>query len=183
MPSRWTIVGHAIVSADDMIADAQGRMPQALRNEADWALFQAELDRADLTVLGRLGHEAHGNVRGRLRMVVSSAAPGLVRREDAWWWNPDAAPWEEAAAAVLPRGGLVAVPGGQAVFDLFLCLGYDVFALSRAERVAIPDGRTLFSGVGSGVTAEMLLRGHGLAPGESVRIDAEAAVDHTVWRR
>src|SRR5271169_3255695 len=42
------IHGYAIVSDDDRIADASGGMPTTLRNEADWAYFQAELDRADL---------------------------------------------------------------------------------------------------------------------------------------
>jgi hypothetical protein len=182
MPT-WTIVGHAIVSADDRIADVEGRMPQALRNDADWALFQADLDRAQLTVLGRLGHEAHANVRRRPRMVVSSGATGLERRSDAWWWNPADLAWREAVAAVLPLGGMVAVPGGQAVFDLFLREGYDVFALSRAERVLIPDGRVLFSGIAEGSSGEALLRAGGLFPGDARVIDEDAGVTHTVWRR
>ena len=45
------IHGYAIVSDDDRIADARGVMPRALLNDADWAYFQAELDRADLVVL------------------------------------------------------------------------------------------------------------------------------------
>ena len=36
-------------------ADAQGRFPDALKNDADWAYFQAELNRSAVTVLGRLG--------------------------------------------------------------------------------------------------------------------------------
>src|SRR5689334_2978299 len=115
MPPHWTIVGHAIVSADDAIADAEGRMPDTLRNDADWALFQAALDRAQVTVLGRFGHEAHANVRRRPRMVVSSGVNGLERRDDAWWWNPAKASWESVIRTVLPEGGVVAVPGGQAV--------------------------------------------------------------------
>jgi len=55
MTPHWPIVGFAIVSADDRIADAGGAMPDALRNEADWQRFQAELDASALTVLGRLG--------------------------------------------------------------------------------------------------------------------------------
>lgn len=179
----WTIVGHAIVSADDRIADARGRMPEALRNEADWALFQAELDRAQLTVLGRLGHEAHANVRRRPRMVVSGGARGLERRSDAWWWNPADIAWREAIADVLPEGGTVAVPGGQGVFDLFLSEGYDIFALSRAHRVAIPDGRPLFARVSEGESAESLLRGAGLSSDGARLIDPAAEVTHAVWRR
>ena len=35
--------GYAIISDDHCIGDAQGRFPEALRNDADWAYFQAGL--------------------------------------------------------------------------------------------------------------------------------------------
>jgi hypothetical protein len=57
--AAYAIHGHAIVSDDDKIADAHGRMPAALRNEADWRRFQDELDRAAAVLLGRRGHFAH----------------------------------------------------------------------------------------------------------------------------
>jgi hypothetical protein len=47
------IHGYAIASDDDRIADAGGAMPKALHNEADWAYFQAELDRSDLIAYSR----------------------------------------------------------------------------------------------------------------------------------
>ncbi|MDE3175476.1 MAG: hypothetical protein KGM15_05120, partial [Pseudomonadota bacterium] len=59
------IHGYAIVSQDDRIADAAGIMPECLKNDADWAHFQAELDRADWIALGRASHEAAPNQRGR----------------------------------------------------------------------------------------------------------------------
>ena len=96
------IHGYAIVSDNDRIADASGRTPDVLRNDADWAYFQAELDRSAVLVLGRLGHEANPNPKGRLRMVLSSSSTELERRPDGWWWNPDAIPWSEAIRAVLP---------------------------------------------------------------------------------
>src|SRR5687767_627922 len=99
------IHGYAIVSRDDRIADAGGATPEALRNEADWSYFQAELDRASLTVLGRLGHEANPNAKRRPRLIVSSSAAGLERRPDGWWWNPAVMPWTAAIAAALPSGG------------------------------------------------------------------------------
>src|SRR5215208_610893 len=99
------IHGYAIVSQDDRIADASGETPPALRNEADWAYFQAELDRAALTVLGRLGHEANPNPKGRNRLVLSRAVAGLEHRPEAWWWNPARLSWFEAIAEILPRGG------------------------------------------------------------------------------
>ena len=62
------IHGYAIVSDDDRIADASGAMPEALRNEADWAYFQAGLDAADWVALGRASHEAAPNLRRRRRL-------------------------------------------------------------------------------------------------------------------
>src|SRR4051812_36675988 len=52
--SQVEIHGYAIVSDNDCIADASGQTPDMLRNEADWAYFQAELNRSTVTVLGRL---------------------------------------------------------------------------------------------------------------------------------
>ena len=136
------IHGYAIVSDNDCIADAAGRTPDILRNDADWAYFQAELNRSAVTVLGRLGHEANPNPKGRLRMILSSSASGLERRADGWWWNPEALPWDQAIGTVLPEGGRVAVPGGRRVFDLFLAIGYDAFHLTRAEGTLVPNGVT-----------------------------------------
>lgn len=181
--SEIEIHGYAIVSADDRFADATGHTPATLMNEADWRYFQEELDRAAVTVLGRIGHEVNANAKGRMRMVVSSAGGGLERRPDGWWWNPARATWREAAAVVLPRGGRVAVPGGAGVFDLFLDIGYDAFHLSRARGVLVPDGRPLFSESPKAGGAEALLAARGLQPGTEQMLDAAAGVTLTVWRR
>ena len=101
-----------------MIADASGEMPASLVNASDFTRFQRELDRAGAVIVGRKGHFAHPDKRGRNRIVVSSAARGIERRTDGWWWNPAQATVEEALARAFPRGGIVAVPGGQRVFDL-----------------------------------------------------------------
>jgi hypothetical protein len=177
------IHGYAIVSDDDRIADAGGETPAALRNDADWAYFQAELDRAALTVLGRIGHELNPNHRRRPRMVLSASASGLERRGADWWWNPAAMPWADALAAALPGGGRVAVPGGRRVFDLFLGIGYDAFHLSRAEGVTVPGGIALFSECEAPRSAEEVLRRHGLSPGPRQVIDPQAPVSLAVWRR
>ena len=181
--SRVEIHGYAIVSVDDRIADAAGAMPAALRNEADWAYFQAELDRAAVTVLGRLGHEANPNAKGRPRLVLSASSAGLERRPGAWWWNPARAPFDEAIGTVLPAGGRVAVPGGRRVFDLFLELGYDAFHLTRAHGVRIGKGVALFSACEAGESAQAVLARHGLEPGEPRVIDPAGPVSLTVWRR
>ena len=177
------IHGYAIVTDDDRIAGADGQTPKSLRNEADWLNFQRELDRADLVVLGRLGHQANPNVKGRRRLVVSNGAAGLESREGEIWWRPAVKPWREISAALLPYGGRVAVPGGQGVFDLFLAIGYDAFHLTRAEGATAPGGRALFSACDQGLRAEAVLADAGLEPGERRVLDEAAKVALTVWRR
>jgi hypothetical protein len=178
---RYAFHGHAIVSADDRIADATGRTPPGLRIAADWQRFQAALDRSVLTVLGRLGHEANPNHRGRNRLVLSTQAAGIEHRGDAWWWNPAEVALASALALAAPGGGIVAVPGGRRVFDLFLDVGYDEFHLTRADRVRIGDGVALFSAIGGGVGAEAVLAGRGLAADAPVAIDDGVRV--VVWRK
>jgi hypothetical protein len=178
----WHIHGHAIVSADDRIADASGDTPPALRNHADWRRFQAALDRAAVTVLGRLGHEANPNRSGRNRLVVSSSARGIERRPDAWWWNPALASLTDALTRAAPDGGIAAVVGGRLVFDLFLDIGFDRFDLARANRVLLPDGVPVFSAVGADRTAEAILASR-LVSGPVEILDAAADVSLTVWRR
>lgn len=179
---RVEIHGYAIVSDDDCIADASGRTPDVLRNEADWAYFQAELNLSDVTVLGRLGHEANPNPKRRLRMVLSSSSTGLEQRADGWWWNPGRLPWAQAIRIVLPEGGRVAVPGGRQVFDLFLKIGYDAFHLTRAEGTLVPNGVPVFSGCNDDNRAEAILAAHGLSPDPRRVLDPVGPVSLTIWR-
>ncbi len=183
MIAGYRIEGHAIVSADDRIADRDGNTPAGLRNEADWLSFQAALDAAAVTVLGRRSHDANPNDRGRNRLVVSSSSPGIERRGDAWWWNPGRAALADALAEAAPGGGMVAVPGGRLIFDLFRAVGFDAFHLARCEAVTIPGGIPLFSAVGDGVTAEAVLAGDGLIPGAREILDPAAGVSIVTWRR
>lgn len=179
---RIEIHGYAIVSDDDRIADETGRTPDALRNEADWAYFQAELNRSDVTVLGRLGHEANPNPRGRVRVIVSSSSPGIERRPDGWWWDPRKLAWERAIRSVLPYGGRVAVPGGRRVFDLFLAIGYEAFHLTRAEGAVVPHGVSVFSACDDGKSAEAVLSEAGLRPSPKRILDSSGPVSLVVWR-
>ncbi len=180
---HWSIEGYAIVSDDDRIADADGAMPDALRNDADWRYFQQQLDDSAAVILGRLGHEAHPNASGRLRVVVSTSSPGLEKRGDAWWWNPAETPLTAMLRTIAPQGGRIAVPGGQGVFDLFLALGYDAFHLSRAQGVRLPGGVPVFSAVSESCTAEECLARAGLEAGPLRRLDKVAGVTLSVWRR
>jgi dihydrofolate reductase len=181
MQGRHAIHGHAIVSADDFIAAEDGITPPALRNEADWVRFQAALDAAAVTVLGRLGHESNPNVKRRNRLVVSSSARGIERRADAWWWNPVSASLADALAAAAPGGGDVAVTGGKRVFDLFLDAGYDRFDLARAEHVRLGRGVPVFSACASGVRATDVLLQHGLRVRAGEDLDRDAGVTLTLW--
>lgn len=174
--------GYAIVSGDDRIADASGTLPEALKSDADWIYFQAELDRARLSLLGRASHEAAPNPRGRRRLVLSSTVPGLVERADAWWLNPADLPLADALARLMPQGGRVAVPGGQGVFDLVRAtLGFTGFHLTRKDAVMLPGGRALFADCEHGRTAEAVLSGDGLRPDAPQAL--EPGVILTVWRR
>jgi hypothetical protein len=172
------IVGHAIVSADGMIADRERRMPAALRNEADWRRFQAALDRAALVVLGRLGHEAHPNP-GRKRLVVTSRVAWLERdpaEGSTMLWNPDGISFRRVLAGLGIADGTIAVTGGQRVFDLFLP-GFTAFDLVTVAGVTIPGGVPCFSG---GVPWDVL-GGAGMEPDAPDELDT--GVTLTVWRR
>ena len=183
MSQRLDIRGYAIVSDDDKIAGLDGLTPASLRNEKDWDYYQRALDRADLIVFGRRSHEAEPNVRGHRRLVVSREAAGLERRTDAWWWNPGEMSWPDVAGRLLPSGGLVAAPGGQVVFDLFLKIGFDEFHLSRAHGVRLPGGRAVFSACEAGVPVESVLAQGGLRLSERIALDPAHGVEMNVWRR
>ena len=177
------IHGYAIVCRHDCIADAHGRMPRSLMNDADWAYFQDELDRSTLVVIGRLSHEATPNVKGRRRLIISRAGTGLEQRQDGLWWNPEQLNWSAVVDELKLSEARIAVPGGQGAFDCFLRIGFSTFHLSRAERVAIPDGRTLFGSISPGHDADTALRGAGLVPSAPIAIDKAADVSLTVYRR
>jgi dihydrofolate reductase len=177
-PVSIDIVGHAIVSADGMIADRNHRMPAALRSEADWRRFQAALDSAALVVLGRLGHEAHPNP-GRKRLVVTSRAAWLERDpgdDNIMLWNPDGISFRRVLAGLGIADGTIAVTGGQRVFDLFLP-GFTQFDLVTVADATIPDGVPCFSG---GPPREMLAQA-GMRVAETEEL--EAGVTLQLWRR
>ena len=176
------IPGYAIVSDDNKIAGADGLLPPSLRNDKDWDYYQRALAASDLIVFGRRSHELEPNERGDQRLVISSSAAGLEQRADGWWWNPEDVSWPEVAKRVL-LGGAVAVPGGQAVFDLFLQIGFDAFRLSRAHGVRLPGGRSVFSACDAGLSAEDVLAKAGMRPSEKIPLDPEHGVDMVVWRR
>ena len=81
------------------------------------------------------------------------------------------------------QAGVVAVGGGQVVFDLFLMIGFDGFHLSRAHGVELPGGRSVFSACDQGVTAASVLEQHRLTLSKTMPLDPEHNVEMTIWRR
>ena len=168
--------GHAIVSADGMIADRAGLMPDALRNDADWAQFQAALHRSVLVVLGRRGHAHHPNP-GRRRLVLTHGIAGLVRDpvdDNAWLWNPGGRTLEDVLAALAIADGIVAVTGGTGTFDIF-APRLTGFVLSEVHDLVLPGGTPCFS---SG-HPRTVLAAHGLRPGRAEPLGR--AVTLTRW--
>jgi dihydrofolate reductase len=145
--AQFCIEGHAIISDNDCIADADGIMPPSLRNAADWAYFQRHLDHAAVVITGRKGHEAHPNKPGRQRLVFTGRVgqAGLQRDGNITFCDPARFDFFEAVQELSPAGGILAVTGGTAVFDWFLRRRlYTAFHLGRARGVQISNGRPLF---------------------------------------
>jgi hypothetical protein len=183
MSERVDITGYAIVSDDDKIAGADGLTPASLRNDKDWELYQRAQEVANLVVFARRSHELEPNVHRSVRLVVSREAAGLEQRSDGWWWSPERISWRDTAARILPKGGVIAVGGGQVVFDLFLNIGFDGFHLSRAHGVKLPGGRSVFSACDGGVTAASVLEQRGLKLTNTMPLDPEHGVEMTIWQR
>ncbi|WP_421760064.1 dihydrofolate reductase [Devosia sp.] len=178
---RQTLIsyeGHAIVSVDGMIAEADGSMPSALSSEADWTLFQAALARSALVVLGRIGHARHPNP-GRRRLVLTRSVPDLVADPNdplATFWNPAGMQIDHVLAHLGIDQGTVAVTGGTGTFDHFLPL-YDRFVLSEVRGLSLPDGIPCFT---KG-HPRFVLPGQGLVARDMETIDR--GVVQTQWIR
>jgi len=140
------VEGHAIVSSDGMIAAADGSMPPELRNDADWRLFQASLDRAAIVVLGRLGHTRHPNP-GRRRLGLTHSVADLQPDPSdplATYWNPAGLGIADVMTRLGIGDGTVAVTGGTGTFDLFLPF-YDRFVLAEVRALSMSNGIPCFT--------------------------------------
>jgi len=179
------IEGYVIVSADGMLADAKGVIPESIRNDADQRFFQDSLDQASAIVHGRHSHEGGPRAALRKRLVVTrqvaTVAPDPTYPH-ALLWNPVGATLDQALAQLGAAAGTVAIIGGPEVFSLFLPL-YDVFHLSRAANAKIPGGLAVFTEVGPNATPEDVLSRHGLKPGPRRDLDAAAGVTLVTWER
>lgn len=180
-----TIEGYVIVSANGMLADSTGVMPQSLKFPSDQAFFQSALDQADVIVHGRHSHEDQPRSAQRKRIVLTRKIAAL--EQTTQWphttlWNPDGASFEAACAQAGARDSAkVAVIGGPVVYALFLDR-YDAFWLSQAHDVIIADGLGVFPQVPR-LTPQAILTQHGMKPAERRVLDAARNVDLVAWRR
>jgi len=181
----FRIEGYVIVSADGMIADANGVMPASIQNEADQHFFQDGLDHAAALVHGRHSHEGGPRAARRKRLVVSRQIAAVAPDPDhpnSLLWNPTGATLEQALAQIGVTDGIVAIIGGTEVFSMFLPR-YDSFHLSHAAHAKIPGGRPVFAAVGPHATPEDVLMQHGLKPGQRLELDPAAGVSEVTWTR
>ncbi len=179
------IEGYAIVSADGMIADRNGAMPDSIRNEADQRFLQTELDRAAVILHGRHSHEGGPRAAGRKRIVVTRQIASVgpdPSHPNAVLWNPAGATIETAIAMLGAGEGTIAIIGGTEIFGLFLPL-YDAFHLTRAAHAAIPGGLPLFPEVGAHAAPGDVLARHGLRAGPQRELDAAAGITLATWVR
>jgi hypothetical protein len=178
------IEGYVIVSADGMLADARNVMPDELKFEGDKAFFTAALDRVDLILHGRNSYEDQPNSQWRKRIILTRNAAAIApdpSNPKATLWNPAGASFETACEHAGIETGTVAVIGGPGVFGMFMDR-YDVFWLSVASKVRIPNGEPGFPGVPAR-SPQDILAAHGLRAGTPQILDAAEGVSVTPWRR
>ncbi len=178
------IDGYVIVSADGMLANAAGVMPDELKFEGDKKFFTAALDRADLIVHGRNSYEDQPNSPRRKRIIVTRKIAAIApdpSNPKATRWNPAGASFESACDFAGVRSGTVAIIGGPDVFAMFMDR-YDTFWLSQAPRVRLPGGEPCFPGVPA-QSPQQILAAHGLAAGQAQILDSPNDVSVTPWRR
>ncbi|MEO9970695.1 MAG: hypothetical protein ABJG15_12915 [Hyphomonadaceae bacterium] len=174
------IEGYAVVCENDCIADAEGKMPDSLKSDAEWAYFQAGLDLADLIVLGRKSDDVTPNPKERLRLVMTRAVTApTVKDQGTVLWNPVHTSFSRAIDLFEVNIDRVAVTGGKEVFDYFLQsdLGYSCFHLSRMKNVYLRGGVKLFSALEvSCETPDKLLQSLAYLPSERIELDTKASV-------
>ena len=183
-PRPRDIEGYAIVSDDGMLANAAAIMPDSLKFEADQRSFESGLDGVDVVVHGRHSHERQPRSYLRRRLIVTRQVPAIARdpsNEKALFWNPAGASFEQALALLGALDGNVGVIGGTDVFGMFLDR-YDVFHLSRAPDVRLPDGRPIFPEVPAR-TPEEVLASHGLDRGQRRVLDPAKGLAIVSWQR
>jgi hypothetical protein len=95
--------GYVIVSANGMLADASGTMPDSLKFPGDQRFFSAALDHVDLIVHGRNSFEDQPNSPLRRRVLVTRTVDAVAddpANGKATLWNPAGA--SASATALSP---------------------------------------------------------------------------------
>ncbi len=186
MSAHCRIEGYAIVSADGMIADSNGHMPDILKNEADHRFFESGLNRVDVVVHGRNSHECQSNSPHRRRVVATRKIAAIKPDPDdpkSVLWNPAGASFREACAALGLSNGAAAILGGPEIYSLFLEIGYDEFHLTINGQVRLPGGLPLFAQGRLGQSPADVLAQFGLAPEAKWTMDEANSVVMVNWRR
>ena len=179
------IEGYVISSADGMLADGKGMMPDSIKNDADQRFFQDALDRAAAIVQGRHSNEGGPHAARRKRLIVTRQIATLAldpANPNALFWNPVGATLDQALERLGVTDGTIAVIGGPEVFSLFLPL-YDAFHLSHAAKAKIPGGLPVFTEAGPQTMPEDVLRQRGFRPGPRLDLDKAAGVSVVTWER
>jgi len=180
---RPRIEGYAVISAEGMIATADGKFPEEIKVPADHKFYQDSVAAASAVANGR--HSAEGGIgeKHRKRIILTRRVDVLTPDPDnpkAILWNPATAPFEEAWARLGIDGGSLAVVGGTEAFGLFLTIGYDVFHLTRTDA-SVAKGRPVFPGVGTTSTAEEVMTKHGLVLKGTRMLDASVNCRVEEW--
>src|SRR3954451_20381513 len=116
---RPRIEGYAVISAEGMIATADGKFPEEIKVPADHKFYQDSVAAASVVANGR--HSAEGGIgeKHRRRIVLTRRVNQIMVDPDnpkAILWNPGATPFDEAWARLGIEDGVLAVVGGTDVF-------------------------------------------------------------------
>jgi hypothetical protein len=179
------IEAYVIVSANGMLADSTGVMPDSLKFPADQTFFEGALDDADLIVHGRHSHEEQKRSNERTRLILTGSVPALApdtAHPHSTLWNPKGASFEDACKATgVAPSAKIAIIGGPHVYAFFLDR-YDAFWLSQAHDIDLAGGLGVMPGVPER-TPQDILAAAGLHAAETRVLDAAKRVDLTAWRR
>ena len=168
-----TVIGHAIISRDCCIADSTGLMPRALISETDWLLFQEDLNRSDLVVLGRASYEKFSENK-RNRLIPTNRINGYEMGDDICFFNPNDIPINEILLKYNPFPKKIAVAGGQGVYQLiFEQYSYSEFHLSIKENYELKGGIQMIRGQNELGQINTYMNMHGMRQINKKRLDSE----------
>lgn len=143
------------------------------------------MDRASAIANARNSSEGGPKAPMRRRIVLTRTVEGVGTDPDnanVVLWNPASASFDKAWRKLGLAGGTLAVSGGTEPFGLFLEIGYDSFFFTRTDA-SVPEGRPVFPGIGDGVTAEDLLKKHGMRLAGIRGLDAATNTRVEEWGR